>query len=287
MKQKCSYLSSCVNPDDVELFDNLSAEAPDRDIYFSTDYGEGLYEPGLGTDWLTWIGTGTGTGTTPTDAATTASNNQVVSAAGINPASGVSRTPATNADAPGSSGSGGTNGAGKPSGVGNPGPPSAYTYCNQEQTATAKTPGGCEVSVTIPACKVIAASPTVANAIAASQAQNAAAVAAKGGLALNECDHLPRGKCGCAYSFKFQASGGVPPYTYSTDSIYPPPTGLTLDDDGTLHGTPSGIFSQYLDIVVEDSSVDASGNPRPVKCVFKCLIAADGPCIYPCGTLSG
>ncbi|MCX6647727.1 MAG: putative Ig domain-containing protein [bacterium] len=57
-----------------------------------------------------------------------------------------------------------------------------------------------------------------------------------------------------AYSYLFTATGGEGALTWTQIGVNPLPTGLTLETDGTLHGTPaSGTASTYeVEIQVED-----------------------------------
>jgi putative Ig domain-containing protein len=62
----------------------------------------------------------------------------------------------------------------------------------------------------------------------------------------------PPGVAGLPYSFQFQATGGVQPYTWSTTGLS---DGLTMDlSTGLLSGTPTTANSLYLNVVVVDSS---------------------------------
>lgn len=64
---------------------------------------------------------------------------------------------------------------------------------------------------------------------------------------------LPNGVAGVAYSQTLQASGGVPPYTWSIVSSSLPP-GLTLAaDSGMVSGTPTAAGTSEFTVQVEDS----------------------------------
>jgi uncharacterized protein (TIGR03437 family) len=68
-------------------------------------------------------------------------------------------------------------------------------------------------------------------------------------LAFTTTSPLPGGKAGTNYSVTFAATGGMAPYTFSTDD---PPAGLTLSPAGVLSGTPgAGTFT--LTVTVADS----------------------------------
>ena len=60
---------------------------------------------------------------------------------------------------------------------------------------------------------------------------------------------------GQAYSQQLQASGGVPPYTWSVaaDSPSPLPAGLTLSAAGLLSGTPTANGSFSVKFAVTDT----------------------------------
>ncbi len=69
---------------------------------------------------------------------------------------------------------------------------------------------------------------------------------------------LPEGVVGQAYSQPLSATGGIPPYTFSTPQGGLPP-GITLEPAGTLSGTPtaSGTF-QFSVSVADTSGLQAS-----------------------------
>ncbi len=62
---------------------------------------------------------------------------------------------------------------------------------------------------------------------------------------------LPRAVLGQPYTAKLQASGGVPPYTWSTQLLGIP--GMTLATDGTLSGTPGQQTTFISNITVMDA----------------------------------
>jgi large repetitive protein len=63
---------------------------------------------------------------------------------------------------------------------------------------------------------------------------------------------LPPGLAGQAYSGMLQATGGTPPYTWSTALLGIP--GLNLAADGTISGTPSGIGTFIPSFTVTDAA---------------------------------
>jgi hypothetical protein len=66
---------------------------------------------------------------------------------------------------------------------------------------------------------------------------------------------LPNGTIGVAYpSTTLQATGGVPPYTWTLTNNTTLPAGLTLQSDGTIAGTPTatGVFNTFT-VMVSDS----------------------------------
>lgn len=67
---------------------------------------------------------------------------------------------------------------------------------------------------------------------------------------------LPRALINQSYSAKLQASGGSPPYTWTSPNIGIP--GLTLASDGTLSGTPTQAFNFFPLITVTDSRLAAT-----------------------------
>lgn len=87
----------------------------------------------------------------------------------------------------------------------------------------------------------------------------------------------------CApYSFKFETEGGLEPVTFTIDPLYPPPSGLTLESDGTLHGTPGNTQeSRLMKFTITDSNVNLEGDPEPISCPVEATITVDeynGPC---------
>ena len=71
-------------------------------------------------------------------------------------------------------------------------------------------------------------------------------------LTLVSVSPLPSGVQNTSYSFQFQASGGITPYTWSrTAGSFP--TGLTLTTGGLLSGTPTGTGTSTATVQVADS----------------------------------
>ena len=63
---------------------------------------------------------------------------------------------------------------------------------------------------------------------------------------------LPDGEVGVEYDFTFNATGGTPPYTWSLAEGAALPSGLALDGDGSLSGTPSYDGTHTLQVSVLD-----------------------------------
>jgi len=98
---------------------------------------------------------------------------------------------------------------------------------------------------------------------------------------------------GIAYTpVQFQASGGVPPYTWSlATGSGPLPPGMSLSSSGVIFGTPPANFSSSYSFAVQ---VSDSQSPVPAQALFPTPVpAADGPKIitlalgdsetlYPC-----
>ena len=70
-------------------------------------------------------------------------------------------------------------------------------------------------------------------------------------LAITTQSPLPRAVLGQPYSVKLQATGGLPPYTWSTQLLGIP--GMTLASDGTLSGTPAQQATFIPNFTVTDS----------------------------------
>jgi large repetitive protein len=66
---------------------------------------------------------------------------------------------------------------------------------------------------------------------------------------------LPGAQIGVAYSATLQATGGVPPYTWSIIAGALPP-GLTMDSNGNITGTPTTIGTYNFTV----QFVDPIGN---------------------------
>jgi hypothetical protein len=69
---------------------------------------------------------------------------------------------------------------------------------------------------------------------------------------------LPYGQVGQLYTATLSASGGVPPYNWSSSSL---PAGLTLNSKGTISGTPTTAGTYSVGVTVTDGgSATASSN---------------------------
>jgi large repetitive protein len=66
---------------------------------------------------------------------------------------------------------------------------------------------------------------------------------------------LPAGVAGASYTTTLQATGGVPPYTWTVNSGSTLPAGLTLTSAGVLSGTPTSGGSYSFGITVTDSKL--------------------------------
>lgn len=88
---------------------------------------------------------------------------------------------------------------------------------------------------------------------------------------------LPSGEINGAYSVQLQASGGVPPYTFSLDPSSPAlPFGFTLSSSGLLSGTTTTAYNQNIILDVSDSLAPANTNLNSVGLgqTFNLLIQA-------------
>jgi hypothetical protein len=70
---------------------------------------------------------------------------------------------------------------------------------------------------------------------------------------------LPSGTVGTPYTQTFTVAGGVPPYRWSAAGTLP--TGLTLDANGTLRGTPQARGSFTFTVQVSDSGTFTTSKP--------------------------
>lgn len=79
-------------------------------------------------------------------------------------------------------------------------------------------------------------------------------------LGITSAATLPQGELDTTYNFAFTAEGGTPPYTWdlSSGSFQ---TGLTLNADGTLTGTPSASGVATPTVRVIDSNMDPATLP--------------------------
>jgi uncharacterized protein (TIGR03437 family) len=71
-------------------------------------------------------------------------------------------------------------------------------------------------------------------------------------LTITSSSPVPNGATGALYSYRFDASGGAPPYQWSTSSGSLP-AGLALATDGSLTGTPTAAGQYTFTIRVTDS----------------------------------
>ena len=86
-------------------------------------------------------------------------------------------------------------------------------------------------------------------------------------LALAPSCCLPDGEAGVPSEIRFQASGGIPPYSYSVAHGTLPP-GLTLGADGLLTGTPSAPGSYDFTI----RAADALPYPLVIEAAYALVI---------------
>ena len=88
------------------------------------------------------------------------------------------------------------------------------------------------------------------------------------------------GEVGAAYSpVTLVASGGKPPYTWSTNPGALPP-GLSLSSAGVVSGTPTAAGSYTPSFRVDDSAGGAAGFAAPIA--INPALTANGSCVNPC-----
>jgi hypothetical protein len=95
-----------------------------------------------------------------------------------------------------------------------------------------------------------------------------------------ETSSLPQGTVGVAYpSTTLQATGGVPPYTWSTTSGGALPSGLTLSSGGAISGTPTMGGMSTFTVEVQDTTAGTASSPESIT-----LLAISG---NACGSPGG
>ena len=77
---------------------------------------------------------------------------------------------------------------------------------------------------------------------------------------------LPNGRVGAGYDQPIVATGGTPPYTFTLDSGSLP-TGLTLETDGQLHGTPTASGTFVFTVQVEDDALETDTQELTIQIV--------------------
>jgi hypothetical protein len=80
------------------------------------------------------------------------------------------------------------------------------------------------------------------------------ALAISGGMLQITSTVATVGTVGTAYQFQLEATGGVPPYTWSTTTGATLPAGLALSDAGVVSGTPTTAGASNPSITVTDES---------------------------------
>jgi hypothetical protein len=87
-----------------------------------------------------------------------------------------------------------------------------------------------------------------------------------------------------SYSHRFQASGGTPPYTFSSVDALPP--GLGLEPEGTLSGRPTVAGDHAFTLEVVDQGTPPLSARRPFSVTVLPLLRVAGPAIladFPSG----
>jgi uncharacterized protein (TIGR03437 family) len=74
------------------------------------------------------------------------------------------------------------------------------------------------------------------------------------GLAFTTPSPLPTGTTGKPYSQAITATGGTPPYTFSSSATANPPVGLSFDSNGILSGTPAAAGTFSFNAAVTDAA---------------------------------
>jgi hypothetical protein len=88
-------------------------------------------------------------------------------------------------------------------------------------------------------------------------------------LVIDAVSTPPAGTVSYAYGFAFSASGGSAPFVWSATD--PLPSGLTLDANGLLSGTPTSVGSFAFTVTVTDSNV------TPAKATTEAMVQIENP----------
>ncbi|UYY57372.1 Ig-like domain-containing protein [Sphingomonas sp. S2-65] len=86
---------------------------------------------------------------------------------------------------------------------------------------------------------------------------------------------LPGGTVATAYSQTFTASGGTPPFSFTSAGTLP--TGLSLSAGGVLSGNPTTAGTFNFTVTATDSSSAGSGGPYSVSNSYSLTIAPQAP----------
>jgi uncharacterized protein (TIGR03437 family) len=90
-------------------------------------------------------------------------------------------------------------------------------------------------------------------------------------LAFSTSSPLPSGTVKAPYLQTITATGGTPPYTFSSSATANPPVGLSFDSSGILSGTPTSAGTFSFNAIVTDS------NKASVSKIFQITIVTNAP----------
>jgi hypothetical protein len=226
----CPNISPCTLVTPPYL--NISAEAPDRDVFIGLNFGNPQLDPPLGSVWTQWGCLGECVSyVSQAEADQCAANQQVQCTVDGGPGGF------------GGPGGGGGGGGGKPPGdestIGgnppiNPQTGEPYdTFKSDPQNCSVSCPDGTLSNFSLPAGYAVGLSKAHANAIAHSACviganRNRVCIGEFAGFSCS----------GSFYSQQLSATGGNPPFTFAVTSGVLP-DGLTMDAAGLITGVPS------------------------------------------------
>ncbi len=102
-------------------------------------------------------------------------------------------------------------------------------------------------------------------------------------LTITTSNPLPNGTRGSPYSAQVSATGGTTPYTFSLLSGTPP-TGLTVNSDGSITGTPSASGTFTFTVQVTDNVAATNSSPFTITIDCGAAVSITSGATLPNGT---